>query len=733
MSTPTRASRRRFLKQSAAVGGGLTLGFCLPAASAATASSKPAAPAIGPAAEAVPGPEVNAWVVVKPDNTVVIRYARSEMGQGSSTAAPMMVAEELECDWKQVRMEYVSPNENIVRRKKVWGSMQTSGAQTIRLSHEYLRKAGASAREMLIAAAAERWSVPASECVAALGTITHTPSGRKLTFGQVAEAAGKREPPKDVKLKEPKDWKIIGKSMERFDIPASVMGVQKFGIDAQLPGMLYAAVVQSPVFGGKVKSLDDSKLKGRRGFIKVVPIENGVAVVADNWWRASQMAKDLRIEWDEGANGKVTSASIVENLRAGLDLPEAPVAKKEGDVDAAFKAAGKTIEAEYYVPLLAHATLEPQVCTALFKDGRLELWTPTQNAEVTMQHAATAAGVPIENVEVHRMHAGGAFGRRSSPQDFARQGAQIAKAMEGTPVKMLWTREEDTQHDFYRPVALCRLRACLDSEGKPSGWYTRVAAPSILETLVKLPLQNGIDRTVMEGFSDFPYAIPNQRMEYAKREIHVPVGFLRGVSHSHNPFARECFLDELAAASGKDPYEFRRSLLAHEPKRLGVLDAAAKAADWGKPLPAGVFRGIAVSEPYGAFAAAVVEVSVSDAGVLKIHRIVNAIDSGYVVNPDTVVTQAQGGAVFALTGALYGEITIKDGRVEQSNFHDYPMMRMADAPKVEVVQVPTGGFWGGIGETTFAPIPPALCNAIFAATGKRIRSLPLKNHGLKLA
>ena len=718
MSTPIRPSRRRFLKQSAAVGGGLTLGFYLPAAKAATESAKPA--------------EINAWVVVRPDNTVVIRYARSEMGQGSSTAAPMMVAEELECDWKQVRMEYISPNESL-RRKKVWGSMQTSGSQTIRLSHEYLRKAGASAREMLVAAAAERWSVPVSECVATLGTITHTPSGRKLTFGQVSEAAGKREPPKDVKLKDPKDWKIIGQPKERFDIPEIVMGRQRFGIDAQLPGMVYAAVVQAPVFESKLKSLDASKLQGRRGFLKVVPIEGGVAVVADNWWRAREMAKDLRIEWDEGGNGKVTSAGIVENLRAGLELPEAPVAKKEGDFDGVFKSAGKTIEAEYYTPLLAHATLEPQVCTALVKDGRVELWTPTQNAEVTMQHAATTAGVPIENVEVHRMHAGGAFGRRSSPQDFTRQGVAIAKAMEGTPVKMLWTREEDMQHDFYRPVALYRLRASLDADGKPTGWYTRVAAPSILATLLKQQLPNGLDRTLLDGFSDFPYAIPNQRIEYAKRDIHVPVGFWRGVAYSHNPFARECFIDELAHAAGKDPYEFRRGLLAHEPKRLGVLDAAAKAAGWGKPAPAGVFRGIAVCEPYGAFSAAVVEVSVSDAGELKIHRIVNSIDSGYVVNPDTVITQTQGGAIWALTAALYGEITIKDGRVEQSNFHDYKLMRMAETPKVEVVQVPTGGFWGGIGETTFAPIAPALCNAIFAATGKRIRSLPVKHHDLKKA
>ena len=731
MSAPIDSTRRRFLKQSAAVGG-LTLGFCVPSALAATPLAKSAGAAAfkGPAIEASPEPEINAWVVVRPDNTVVIRYARSEMGQGSFTAAPMMVAEELECDWKQVRVEYISPNEHF-RRKRVWGSMMTSGSQTIRLSQEYLRKAGASAREMLVAAAAERWSVPASECVASLGVITHTPSKRKLTYGEVADAAGKREPPKDVKLKDPKDWKIIGKPIERLDIPASVMGTQRFAVDMQLPGMVHAAVVQSPVFGGKVKSLDESKLKGRRGFIKVVPIENGVAVVADNWWRANQMAKDLRIEWDDGGNGKVTSASMIEFLRAGFDLPEVPVARKSGDVDATFKSAGKLIEAEYYTPLVAHATLEPQVCVALVKDGRVDVWTPTQNAEVTMTHAATTAGVPVENVEVHRMQAGGAFGRRGSPQDFTRQGVAIAKAMEGTPVKMLWSREEDTQHDFYRPAALYRMRASLDADGNPSGWYTRIAAPSMFTTLVKQPLPNGIDRSVVEGFSDFPYAVANQRMEYAQRDYHVPIGFWRGVAHSHNPFARECFLDELAHAAGKDPYEYRRGLLGSHPKLLAVLDAAAKGADWGKPAPAGVFRGIAVSEPYGAFSAAVVEISISDAGELTIHRIVNSVDSGYVVHPDTAITQAQGGAVWALSAALWGEITIKDGRVEQSNFHDQKLMRMAETPKVELVLMPSGGFWGGLGETTFAPITPALFNAVFAATGKRIRSMPLKNHDLR--
>ncbi len=725
MNHAIKTSRRQFLKRSAAAGG-LTLGFYLPAGAATPGKAASAA------ADAPLGTEVNAWVVVRPDNIVVIRYARSEMGQGSSTAAPMIVAEELDCDWKQVRMEYVSPNEH-VRRKRIWGSMNTAGSFTIRTSQDYLRKAGASVRQMLVAAAAQRWSASPADCAAALGVVTHTPTGRKLRYGELADAAGKLAPPQDVKLKDPKDWKIIGQPMARFDIPDTVMGRQRYGIDVQLPGMVYAAVVQSPVFGGKVKSVDAGKLAGKRGFIKVVPIEGGVAVVADNWWRAKEMAAQLPIEWDDGGKGGVTSASIIDFLRAGFDLPNAPVARKSGDIGPAFKAAGKVIEAEYYTPYLAHATLEPQGCTALVKDGRVEVWVSTQNAEGTMANAALTAGVPQENVEVHRMQVGGGFGRRAGSQDFTRQGVAIAKAMEGTPVKMLWTREQDMQHDFYRPAALYRMRASLDAQGNPSAWYTRIAMPSIFATLVKIPLKDGIDGSAVEGFSDFPYAIPNQLMEYAQRDTHVPVGFWRGVGHSQNPFARESFFDELANAAGKDPYQFRRSLLAHEPRPLGVLDAAARAADWGKPLPAGVFRGIALTEPYGSYTAAVMEISVNDEGQVKIHRIVMAVDCGYVVNPDTVVAQTQGSAIFGLSAALYGEATVKDGRVEQSNFHDYTLMRMVDMPKVEVVMVPSGGFWGGIGEPTLAPLAPALCNAIFASTGVRIRSLPLKNHDLKKA
>jgi isoquinoline 1-oxidoreductase beta subunit len=716
-------SRREFLKQSAAIGGGLTVGFG----------------PLGAFAQKSDGAEITAWVVIRPDDAIIIRYARAEMGQGSMTSAPMLVAEELECDWKRVKIEYASANAN-VKRKRVWGDMASVGSRTIRFSQEYLRKAGATAREMLIAAAAKQWSVPASECTAQNSFVVHGPSKRRVSFGKLAEAASRLEPPKDVKLKDPKDWKLIGKSMKRVDIPDTVMGKQVYGIDVKVPGMLYAAIAQCPVFGGKVKSVDSSKVQGRRGIVKVVPLESFVAVVADNWWRAKEALRDVSIEWDLGASGGVSSASIMDFYRAGLDAQtDIAVSRKEGDFDQAFGSAAKKIEAEYFTPYLAHSTMEPQNCTVLVKDGKVDVWAPTQNAEASLAVAAATAGVPLENVEVHRVQLGGGFGRRGGGQDFVRQCAAIAKAMEGTPVKMLWTREEDTQHDLYRPASLIRLKAALDDAGNPTAWYSRVASTSIISTLLHLPLKpplapaEGVDPQAVASITDLPHAIPNVKIEYAQRNAHVPVGFWRTVGHSQNPFARECFMDELASATGKDPFEYRRALLAKSPKDLGILEATAKAAGWGKPLPAGVFRGIAQTEAYGSYTSAVAELSVDKNGEVKIQRLVLGVDPGYVVSPDNVIAQMQGSSVFMLTAMFWGEITIKDGRVEQSNFHDYRMMRLREMPKVEVVIAPSGGFWGGVGEPGQASIAPAVCNAIFAATGKRVRSLPLKNHGFTLA
>ena len=704
-------TRREFLKVSAA--GGLVFGFHLPAANAQNVA-----------------PEINAWVVVRPDDTVIIRYARSEMGQGSMTSAAQLVAEELDCDWSKVRVEYADTNAH-VRRKRVWGDMAAVGSRTIRQSQDYLRKAGAGAREMLLIAAAQGWGAPVAECTASDGVITHGPSGRKTSFGKVAGEAAKLAPPKEVTLKDPKDWKIAGKPIKRVDIPDIVAGRIRYGIDAQLPGMVYAAIAQCPVFGGRLKSVDAAKIEGRRGVIKVLPMEDYVAVVADNWWRAKEALKELPIEWSFGAGESASSESILQFLRSGLDdASNVVVARRNGELEQGLAGAAKVLEAEYFTPYLAHATLEPMGCTAVVKDGRVDVWTSTQNAEASHATAAATAGVPLENVYVHRVQLGGGFGRRGGSQDFVRQGVQIAKAMGSTPVKLLWTREEDTQHDFYRPLSVVRIKAGLDASGNPVAWYSRVSAPSIISTLLKLPLKEGVDPQAVASFADQPYAIPNVLIEYAQRNPHVPVGFWRTVGYSQNPFMRESFVDELAKAAGKDPYEYRRGLLPPATKEHGVLEATAKAARWAEPLPAGVHRGIAVTEAYGSYVAAVAELAVSDKNVVDIKRLVLGIDSGHVVNPDNVVAQMQGSAVFMLSAMFWGEITIKDGRVEQSNFNDYKMPLMSETPKTEVHVIMSKEEPTGIGEPGLPVVTPAMCNAIFAATGKRIRRLPIRREDL---
>lgn len=718
---PASATRRSFLKTSAAVGGGLTIGFNLPAFGQ---GDKPAA-------------EVNAWVQVRADDTVIIKYARAEMGQGSMTSAPQLVAEELEADWKKVKIEYALANEQ-VRRKRVWGDMSAVGSRTIRNSQEYLRKAGATAREMLIAAAAQQWNVAPGECVAQNGMVIHKASNKKLSYGKLADAAAKQPAPKEVALKDPKDWKIAGKSMKRRDIEDTVMGRQRYGIDAQVPGMLYAAVAQCPVFGGKVKSLDASKLTNRRGIVKVVQGEGQqggfVAVVGNSWWRAKEALKDVAINWDVGSNGNVSSGSIMEVFKAGLAATDTAVARRDGDVTKGFAEAAKVLEAEYFTPYLAHSTMEPMGATVMIKDGRVDVWVSSQNFEGSLVSAATAAGVPQENVHVHPVQLGGGLGRRGGSQDFTRMATLIAKEMpNGTPVKMLWAREEDMQHDFFRPASLVKVKGGLDAQGKLHALHIRVAAPSIIATLLRLPLKEGIDPQAVACFNDHPYSIPNSLVDYAQRNTHVPVGFWRTVGHSQNPFVRECFIDELAQAAGKDPVEFRRGMLGKSPRDLGVLNAVAKAANWDKPLPKGVFRGVAETEGYGSYTACVAEVSVNDRNEVRIHRIVIGIDCGYVVNPDNVKAQLEGSVAHGLTAILWGENTVKEGRMEQSNFHDYRMMRLNEMPKVECVLAPSGGFWGGVGEPAQAPLAPALVNAIVAATGgKRVRSLPLKNHGFSL-
>ena len=708
--------RRQFLKVSGTASAGMSLGFFVPGR-----------------AQAADTPQLNVWIEIEPNDTVVIRYARAEMGQGSMTSAPMMIAEELEADWKKVRVEYATAHENL-RTKRAYGDMASVGSRTIRHSQEYMRKAGATAREMLITAAAQKWNVPASECKAALNKVTHTASKRSFTYGQLAADAAKLETPKTVQLKDPKNWTIIGKSIPRVDIPDIVVGKRRYGIDTQLPGMLHAAVAACPVFNGTVKSMDASKVENRRGIVKILNLGGFVAVVADNWWRAKEALREVSVEWDVGEHGTLSSAAIMNHFKAGMSQPELSVARNDGNTLEALSKAAKVVEAEYFTPYLAHATMEPMVCTAWLQGDKLEVWSSTQNPEATLAVSAATAGVPPANVKVHPVQLGGGLGRKS-PQDFTRQAVMIAKAMPGKPVKMLWSREEEIQHGLYRPASLMRFKAGLDANGKVDALHIRVSAPSILATLLKLPLPKGIDGQAVACFNDHPYAIPNTLVDYAQRNTNVPVGFWRTVGHSQNPFGRECFIDECAQAAGKDPVAFRLDMLPNNEtskRDRAILEAVTKAAGWGSQLPAGVFRGVAETEGYGSWTACVCEVSVNARNEVKIHRVVIGIDPGYAVNPDNIVAQFQGSVVHGLTAIFWGESTIKEGRVEQSNFHDYRMMRLNEMPKVEVVIAPTGGFWGGVGEPAQAPLAPALANAISAAMGKRIRSLPLKNHGLTL-
>ena len=720
MNANINSERRSFLVKSAALTGGLMLGVRFPGDALAATSAAGA-------------PEVTHWVVIQPDDTVIVRVARSELGQGTFTGLAQLVAEELEADWSKVKAEYADVNDHI-RRNRIFGSMSTGGSRGIRDSNKYMREAGAAARQMLVSAAAQEWGVPAAECTVAKGVISH-PSGKSTTFGKVAVAASKLEAPKEPKLKDPKDWKIIGTSPARFDIPDKTTGKQIYAADVRLPNMLHASVAQVPVFGGKLKRYDESKIKGMRGVKRVVAGPDWVAVVADNWWRANQALKAMPIEWDVGENGKVSSESIMQFLRTGIEETGTPVARKDGDFDAIAAGAAKVLETEYYNPYMNHATMEPQTATAIVTDDKVEVWCGTQNGEATMAAASEAAGIPLEQVYVHKMHAGGGFGRRGPHQEYTKHAVLIAQQMRGTPVRVQWSREEDMQQGRYRPVSLVKMRGALDAQGNWIGWQVRQADQSILSTvrIPNLEVKNGIDPINTRVFSDNPYKVANFTNEYAMRNTHVPPGFWRAVAHTNNPIARECFIDELAAAAGKDPYQFRRPFLEGK-KDLGVLDAVAKAAGWGTALPKGVHRGIAVVDSYGSFTAAVVELAMQDATTIEVKRVVVAIDCGYVCHRDAVIAQVEGGVIWGLSALMHEEITIQDGRVVQSNFADYPLLRLSEAPpKIEAVLVPTGGFWGGVGEPPIGGVLPAFVNALAAATGKRIRTLPLKHHGFSFA
>jgi isoquinoline 1-oxidoreductase beta subunit len=723
-------SRRKFIVGSAAAGGGLALGLQFPfgIGTAAAQAGRDAAP------------EVNAWVVVKPDDACVIRIARAEMGQGTHTGLAQLIAEELECDWKKVSIEPINPGQNLAR-KRIWRDMATGGSRGIRGSQDYVRRGGAAARMMLLQAAADQWKVPVDELTVANGIITHTGSGRTTSYGKVAAAAAKlpAPDPKSIKLKDPKNWKVAGKPMKRLDTVEKLNGSKVFSIDVKLPGMLHAAVKACPVFGGKLVSFDEAKISGKRGVRGAVKVNDAtVAVVADTWWHAKTALDALPIVWDEGPAANASSATIAAQLKEGLTSNENVFAgTSEGDALKAIAGAAKKIEAVYAAPFVSHACMEPMNCTVRISTDKAEVWMPSQNAEASLAALSTTSGMPLEKCEAYNHSLGGGFGRRGGTQDYVRQAAAIAKQFPGVPVKMIWSREEDQAHDFYRPIAQCKLSAGLDPGGNLVGLHIRVSGQSINAYLAPHNIKAGKDRRQLQGLwpepgdAQFGYTVPNLLIEYAMRNTHVPVGPWRGVNTNQNGLFLECFMEEVARAAGKDSLEFRRALMQKHPKHLGVLNAAAEKAGWGKPLPSGVHRGIAQFMGYASYSAAVAEVSVSAKGEVKVHRMVLALNSGHAVNPDQIAAQVEGSVAYALS-TFHSECSVEKGRIVELNFHTYRPARLAEMPKVETVIVPTYDFWGGVGEPTICVVAPAVLNAIQAAIGKPVRSLPLKNHGMTL-
>jgi len=716
-------SRRKFVVSSAAAGGGLAIGMQLPLGSALAATAQAAAPV-----------EVNAWVLVKPDDTCVIRIARSEMGQGTLTGLAQLVVEELECDWNKIGYEFPTPGESLAR-KRVWGEYGTGGSRGIRISEDYVRRGGAVARVMLMQAAADQWNVPVSELTVDKGIITHAPSGRKTSYGKVAAAASKVTPPdpKSLTLRDPRQWKVAGKPLKRLDTAPKLNGSLVYAIDVKLPGMLCAAVKDCPVYGGKLVSFDEAKIASMPGVKKAVRVnDTTVAVVADTWWHAKKGLDALPIVWDEGENATRSYAQILDHLKEGLTATNAFAMTTVGDTPAAIAAAPTKVEAVYSTPFLAHACMEPMNATVKYTPERAECWVATQNGEASMAALSETSGVPLDKCEVYKTILGGGFGRRGG-QDYVRMATLIAKQFPGTPIKMVWSREEDMAHDFFRPISQARLQAGLDSAGNLVGLHIRVSGQSINAFNGAAMAKDGKDTRQLQGYYEAPgdaqfgYTVPNLLIEYAMRNTHLPVGPWRGVNTNQNAVYLECFMDEAARAAGKDPLEFRRALMSKHPKHLGVLNAAAEKAGWGTPLPPGVHRGIAQFMGYGSYSAAVAEVSVTPNGMVKVHRMVLALNCGHAVNPDQIAAQVEGSVAYGLSAALYGELTVENGRIVEDNFHKYGILRLAEMPKVETVIVPTYDFWGGVGEPTICVVSPAVMNAIHAATGRPIRRLPMRN------
>jgi isoquinoline 1-oxidoreductase beta subunit len=709
-------SRRAFLKASAAAGGGLLLGFALPFAQDEAKASDAG------------GFAPNAFIRIGRDGRIVLVMPYVEMGQGTYTSIPMLIAEELEVDLSQVRLEHAPPNEKLYVNPLL-GVQATGNSNAIRGSWKPMREAGATARTMLVTAAAKRWNVDPASCEARSGAVHHRASRRRATYGELAADAARMPVPDKVLLKQPKDFKLIGTPARRLDTPAKINGTAIYGIDARPPGVKFATLAQSPVFGGRVKSVDDNAARSVKGVRQVVRLDDAVAVVADHMWAAKQGLAALKVEWDDGPHAKLSTAGVVRQLEDATLSPGA-VAQSVGDAAIAMSSAATKIEATYEVPFLAHATMEPMNCTVHVRKADCEIWVGTQAIARVQAAAAKTAALPAERVVVHNHLIGGGFGRRLEADGVIRA-VQIAKQVEG-PVKVVWTREEDIQHDMYRPCFFDRISAGLDGDGKPVAWTNRFAGSSIIARWLPPGFANGLDSDTTEGAIDLVYDLPNLHVEYVRIEPPgIPTAFWRSVGPSHNVFVTESFMDELAAAAKKDPVDYRRALLDKSPRAQAVLELAAEKSGWGQSLPSRVGRGVAIQYVFASYMAHVAEVEVSKDGDVRVRRVVCAVDCGSVVNPDTVQAQVQSAIMFGITAALFGQITLKDGRVEQSNFHDYRALRMNEAPVVDVYIAKSGEPPGGMGEAGTSLIVPAVTNAVFAATGKRLRKLPIDASALK--
>jgi len=714
MDATLTTSRRGFLKSGA--GAALTIGFALPT-TGWSARLEAATPAVF---------APNAWLRLTGDGTVTVLCGSAEMGQGVLTAIPMLLAEELDANWKRVRVQQAPVDQ--AYNNPMFGMQATGGSTTVRAHWEPLRKAGAAAREMLVAAAAAQWKVPASECHTEAGQVIHQ-SGKKLAYGALVPAAMKLAVPAEPTLKDPKDFRILGKRTRRLDTPAKLDGSAKYGIDAQLPGLLVAVMARAPQPGAKPARVDDAKAKAVKGVQQIITIPHGVAVLAEGYWAAKKGRDALAIEWDLGTAKDLSTAKVSDMLASGASQADA-IALDAGNVKDAAATSASTLDATYEAPYLAHACMEPMNCTAWVRGDTVEIWAGTQSQGPNQGILSQVASVTPAKVKINTMLLGGGFGRRFAP-DFTIDATLLSK-ISGKPVKLIYSREDDMAAGFYRPASVAKFEAALDAKGQPTMLKCGVGSPSIMAAsgFMKIP-ENGVDSFAMEGIADHPYDIANQRLAYGRTEPGPQVWFWRSVGHSQNIFFIESFIDELAAAAKADPFEYRRALLGKQPRYKGVLELAAQKAGWGSALPKGVFRGIAVAQSFGSYVAEVAEVSVAADGTPRVHRVVAAVDCGMTVNPQTIERQIEGAIVYGLSAALYGRIGFKDGRVEQGNFNDYPVLRMNEMPKVEVHIVQSSEKPGGIGEPGTPPIAPAVANAIFAATGKRLRSLPFDTAQLK--